>query len=47
VKASPAREPSPRVLGESLAALAARIADVRSEIRATNQRLDQAGLAPT
>jgi hypothetical protein len=37
-------EPSPRALGESLAALAAQLADLRGEIRAINERLDQAGL---
>jgi hypothetical protein len=41
--AAPA-EPSPRALGESLAALAAQLADLRSEICAINTRLDQAGL---
>lgn len=39
-------EPSPRALSESLAALAAQIADLRGQIRATNDRLDQAGLGP-
>ena len=42
--ADPAAEPSPRALGESLAALAAQLADLRGEIRAINERLDQAGL---
>ena len=37
-------EPSPRALGESLAALAAQLADLRDQIRAINERLDQAGL---
>jgi len=37
-------EPSPRALGESLAALAAQLADLRGEIRAINARLDRAGL---
>ena len=41
--ASPA-EPTPRALGESLAALAAQIADLRGQIRTINERLDQAGL---
>jgi hypothetical protein len=41
--ASPA-DPSPRALGESLAALAAQVADLRGQIRAINERLDQAGL---
>ena len=42
--ADPPAEPSPRALGESLAALAAQLADLRSEIRAINERLDEAGL---
>jgi hypothetical protein len=42
--ASPA-EPTPRALGESLAALAAQIADLRGQIRAIGERLDQAGLS--
>ena len=42
--AGPSAEPSPRALGESLAALAAQLADLRGEIRAINERLDQAGL---
>jgi hypothetical protein len=42
--ADPAAEPSPRALGESLAALAGQLADLREEIRAINERLDQAGL---
>ena len=37
-------EPSPRVLGESLAALAVQVADLRGQIRAINERLDDAGL---
>ena len=41
---TPPAEPSPRALGESLAALAAQLADLRSQIRAINARLDQAGL---
>ena len=41
---SPPAEPSPRALGESLAALAARLADLRGQVRAVNARLDQAGL---
>ena len=40
---SPA-EPSPRALGESLAALAAQLADLRGQVRAINERLDRAGL---
>jgi hypothetical protein len=41
---SPAGEPSASALGESLAALAAQLADLRGQIRAINARLDQAGL---
>jgi hypothetical protein len=37
---------SPRALGESLAALAAQVADLRGHIQAINDRLDQAGLHP-
>jgi len=44
--AGPTDEPSPRALGESLAALAAQIADLRGQVLATNARLDQAGLRP-
>ncbi len=40
----PPADPSPRALGESLAALAAQVADLRSQIRILNERLDQAGL---
>jgi len=43
--ADPSAEPSPRTLGESLAALAAQLADLRGQIRAINTRLDQAGLS--
>ncbi len=42
--ASPSAGPSPQALGESLAALAAQLADLRSEVRVINERLDQAGL---
>jgi hypothetical protein len=42
--ADPPAEPSARALGESLAALAAQLADLRGQIRAINTRLDQAGL---
>jgi hypothetical protein len=42
---SPAGEPSASALGESLAALAAQLADLRGQIRAINARLDQAGLS--
>jgi hypothetical protein len=42
--AGSAAEPSPRALGESLAALAAQVADLRGQVRAINERLDQAGL---
>ena len=41
---TPPADPSSRALGESLAALAAQLADLRSQIRAINERLDQAGL---
>jgi hypothetical protein len=44
--ADPSPDPSPRALAESLAALAAQIADLRGQIRALNARLDQAGLRP-
>ena len=37
-------EPSPRALGESLAALAAQLADLRGQVRVIDTRLDQAGL---
>jgi len=40
----PPAEPSPRALGESLAALAAQLADLRGQIHAINIRLDHAGL---
>ena len=40
----PPADPSPRALSESLAALAAQVADLRGQIRALNERLDQAGL---
>jgi len=40
----PPADPSPRALSESLAALAAQVADLRGQIHALNQRLDQAGL---
>jgi hypothetical protein len=39
----PPAEPSLRALGESLAALAAQLADLRGQVRAINARLDQAG----
>ncbi len=42
--AAPPADPSPRALGESLAALAAQVADLRGQVRAFNERLDQAGL---
>ena len=41
---TPAAEPSPRALGESLAALAAQLAALSGQVRAINERLDQAGL---
>jgi hypothetical protein len=40
----PPADPSPRALGQSLAALAVQVADLRGQIRALNERLDQAGL---
>ena len=45
--ADPPADPSPRALGESLAALAAQVAALRGQIRAINERLDQAGSTPT
>jgi hypothetical protein len=42
--ADPPAEPSPRALGESLAALAVQLADLRGQVRVINDRLDQAGL---
>jgi hypothetical protein len=42
--ANPSVEPSPRALGESLAALAGQLADLRGQVRDINERLDQAGL---
>ena len=41
---APPADPSPRTLGESLAALAAQVADLRGQIQAINDRLDRAGL---
>ena len=41
---APPAEPSPRALGESLAALAGQVADLRDQIHAINSRLDSAGL---
>ena len=40
----PPADPSPRALSQSVAALAAQVADLRGQIRAINARLDQAGL---
>jgi hypothetical protein len=40
----PAADPSPHALAESLAALAAQVADLRGQIRTLNERLDRAGL---
>jgi hypothetical protein len=40
----PPTELSPHALGESLAALAAQVADLRGQVCAFNARLDQAGL---
>jgi hypothetical protein len=42
----PPADPSLPALGQSLAALAAQVADLRGQIRALNERLDQAGLHP-
>ncbi len=42
--ADPPAEPSPGAMGESLAALAAQLADLRGQVSAINERLDQAGL---
>ena len=42
--AAPPADPSPRALGESLAALAAQLAALRGQVNAINARLDQAGL---
>jgi hypothetical protein len=42
--ADPPADPSLRALGESLAALAVQVADLRGQVRAINERLDQAGL---
>jgi len=41
---APPSDPSPRALAESLAALAAQLADLRGQVCAVNERLDQAGL---
>jgi len=41
---SPQAEPSAQALGESLAALAAQVADLRGQIMLISQRLDRAGL---
>jgi hypothetical protein len=40
----PPGDPTPRALGESLAALAAQVVDLRGQIRVLNERLDRAGL---
>ena len=42
--AAPSAEPSPRALGESLAALAVQVAALRGQVAMINARLDQAGL---
>jgi hypothetical protein len=42
--AAPPAAPSPSALGESLAALAIQVADLRGQVRAINERLDRAGL---
>ena len=43
---APSAEPSPRALGETLAALAAQVAVLRGQVLEINERLDQAGLRP-
>jgi hypothetical protein len=40
----PSAEPGTQVLGESVAALAAQVADLRGQVAQVNQRLDRAGL---
>jgi len=40
----PPADPSPGALGESLAALAAQVADLRGQVHVLNERLDRAGL---
>lgn len=40
----PPTEPGAQALGESLAALAAQVADLRGQVAQVNQRLDRAGL---
>ncbi len=42
--ADPPAEPSPRALGESLAALAVQVADLRGQVRVISTRFEQAGL---
>jgi hypothetical protein len=42
--AGPPAEPSPRALGESLAALAGQVAALRNQVQMINARLDSAGL---
>jgi hypothetical protein len=42
---SPQAEPPAQALGESLAALAAQVADLRGQMALTNERLDRAGLS--
>ena len=42
--AAPPAEPSPRALGETLAALAIQVADLRGQVRDIDERLDRAGL---
>jgi hypothetical protein len=43
---APPADPTPRALGESLAALAGQLADLRSQVHDLSQRVDQAGLDP-
>ena len=45
--ADPPAEPSPRALGESLAALAGQLADLRGEIRASTSGSTRPGFAAT
>ncbi len=44
--AGPPAEPTPRAVGQSLAALALQLADLRGQVGALDERLDQAGLRP-
>ena len=42
---SPRADPPVQALGESLAALAAQVADLRSQVAVVGQRLDRAGIS--